>query len=114
MAEMAAALGASRTAMRTLCRRSPDFREALEQAVTLASAWWNHLARRATHDKTLNANVIAKTISHRARYNNVAPAAQSGTTPNAGPSAPSVVDPEIRARIEAMLQAQVARKAWAR
>jgi hypothetical protein len=111
---MAAALGASRTALRTLCRRSPAFAEAFAEAETLASAWWDRLARQATYDRRLNANVIAKTISHRARYDNVAPAAQSGTTPNAGPSAPSVVDPEIRARIEAMLQAQVARKAWAR
>ena len=48
MAEMAAALGASRTAMRTLARRCPGFAEALAQAKTLAEAWWDRLARQAT------------------------------------------------------------------
>ncbi len=100
----------------TLARRSPAFREALAEARTLAAAWWDVLSRQATYDRRLNAGHVARMIALRARYNGdgEAPTAPPGTEPNAGPAAPSVPDPEIRARIEAMLQAQVARKAWAR
>ena len=102
----------------TLARRSPAFREALAEARTLAAAWWDLLSRQATYDRRLNAGHVARMIALRARYNGdvdgEAPTVRPGTEANAGPAAPSVPDPEIRARIEAMLQAQVARKAWAR